>query len=468
MTASRNKLVFGILSLISFGSSTYLLFSISSPYDILTASAISGFNASIMLAWLSADITGGTIITFLSVVVAGLFDLKTLFYGSLDFTLQFFLAFAIGYGFYRQRNQATHSYALREEKLEEETLAVNTSMDNRKKGIFALKRKLARYLTLKGVVESFSTILPLDEITVLVIDKALETLGKEGRALLYLVDIEKQELMLASSRNETRIKAKKGDIFDQWLLRHRRSIIVEDVTRDFRFPARDVEEAAKDLVSLIASPLISEDKVIGIIRIDSAETAYFSQDDLRLLDIIANLGAVAIQNAYLYSKTQELAIHDGLTGLFVRRYFLERLNEELKRIAARQGELAVLMIDIDHFKEYNDKYGHTAGDIVLRHLAHMVASRVRQGDIVARYGGEEIVVVLTGRGKAKAREVAEAIRREIAERPFSLRRHETNITVSIGLAQYPYDSASEEGLISVADERLYKAKRQGRNKVCST
>lgn len=470
---SRDRLIFGILSILSFLSSSYMLF-VSSfnidpsswHYAIFTASAISAFNLTILLAWLSLELTGGAAALAVVILASWFFNLKTSFYDSMAFAFQFFFAFAIGYIFCAVKNSADRSYALKSEKIGEEIIELTSTTLARKKGIDSLENKFSRYSTLKGVVESFSTILAIDEINSVILDKTLETLGKPGRALLYLVDEDRQELELSASRNEERIKAKKGDIFDQWILRHRRSLIVEDVARDFRFPEDRTGASDGGPSSLIASPLIIEDKVIGILRMDCDTPFFYNQDDLRLLDIIANLGAVAIQNIYLYSKTQELAIRDGLTGLFVRRYFMERFSEELLRAAGKKGELSVLVIDIDYFKDYNDKYGHTAGDIVLKYLSRIVSSMVREGDIVARYGGEEIIVVLSGRDKEKAVAEAEAMRHAVSDHPFSLRRHKTNITISVGVSQYPDDGITEEGLVSVADSRLYKAKRQGRNRVC--
>lgn len=134
----------------------------------------------------------------------------------------------------------------------------------------------------------------------------------------------------------------------------------------------------------------------------------------------------------------------------------------------KQGELALIILDIDNFKDYNDKYGHAAGDLVLKYLSKTINGLVREGDIVARYGGEELIILLVGRDKKEAIREAEGIRKTIKDNPLSFRRHVANITISIGLACYPEDGALEEDLMRLADKRLYKAKKLGRDKVCSS
>jgi diguanylate cyclase (GGDEF)-like protein len=188
---------------------------------------------------------------------------------------------------------------------------------------------------------------------------------------------------------------------------------------------------------------------------------------LRLLDIIGNLGAVAIQNALLYSWVEELAIRDSLTGLFVRRHFMKRFQEEVRRSERKGSELSLLMLDIDKFKWYNDKYGHATGDIVLKTIASTISGMLHVGDMAARYGGEEMAVLLAGADRKKAMRIAESIRKRIGEHPIIVRREKHNITVSIGVSTYPGDGIREEELVKAADERLYKAKSGGRNKTCA-
>ncbi|MDD3905497.1 MAG: sensor domain-containing diguanylate cyclase [Candidatus Omnitrophica bacterium] len=474
MTPSIKRTALGVISIASFILSTFLLFSLPANHSILSLfyfnlaeNLIFTYNIAIIFAWIAFGTIFGIVITVLSAILVLLLNMRIGLVGHTIFTLPFFITAFFGFLCRRRRNHLYDSYRLKMEKLREDTNIITTGMEDRRKGIFSVEEKLQRYSALKEVIDSFSTQLMFDDIKKLIMEKTAKTLSKPGRILLFLVDTEKQELILSASRATARAAAKKGDLFDRWVFKHRRPLIVEDIATDFRFSTDNHGDLKKVFRSLIAAPLISGDKVIGILRMDNTREFAYSQDDLRLLGIIADLGAVSIENAMLYARTQELAIKDSLTGLAVRRYFMERLHEEVKRTSIKKSHMSLLMLDIDRFKEYNDKFGHAAGDIVLKHMARTLGALVKEGDIVARYGGEEIVVMLCGRNKAEAAREAEAMRVAIKESPITLRRHTANVTVSIGLAGYPEDALPAEGLIRIADERLYKAKAQGRDRVCS-
>ncbi|MFA6142551.1 MAG: sensor domain-containing diguanylate cyclase [Candidatus Omnitrophota bacterium] len=463
----------GILSIASLVFSIYLLAKFSFQPDIgsstqtnLIITTISSFNIAIFLGWLSFGLPMGLTISILAALIVIWADLRANLNGYSIFTLQFFATALFGYEFLKARIKLDNSYNLKLEKISEERNLIINSIREREENILVLERKLDRYSILKEVVEALSTRVTLDEISAVIIEKAGKIVGKEDRILLYFVDTEKQALMLSASKGPVKIMAKTGDVFDHWVFRNRKTLMVEDVKTDFRFSTEDIEESKSSLRSLVEVPLLSEDKVIGILRMDSAVEYMYVQDDLRLLDIIADLGAVAIQNALLIAKTEELAIRDGVTGLVVRRYFMERFQEEVRRAAMKKDVLSILILDIDHFKNYNDKYGHAAGDLVLKHLANLLNSMVGEGDIVARYGGEEMVILLCGKDKDRAVSIAEEIREAVKNKPLVLRRHTANITVSIGVAAYPNDAVLEEELIKIADERLYKAKEGGRDMVC--
>lgn len=473
MALSRSRSIPGILSIILLISSVYFLTNLSAEassvnlfYSNLIASAIFSFNIPILFAWVAFGIVGGLSIGIFSILAVSLFNLRMGISLYFIFALSFFITIFLAWSIWRIKNELGSSRALKLEKLDEEINILSNNIKSKKSSICSLEEKLMRYSLLKEVSESLSTVLTLEEINRLIVDRALKILGKPGRSLLFLVNVEKQELMLSFSKDDSKIMAKKGDAFDRWVLRNRKSLIIEDVAEDFRFPANSADESKHVFKSLIATPLISENKVIGILRVDSLAESEYAQDDLRLLDIVADLGAVAIQNAFLYSRTQELATKDSLTGLFVRRYFIERFKEEMNRAARKKGALSLLLLDIDHFKDYNDKFGHVSGDLMLKHITRTINSMLIEGDLTARYGGEEIVILLCGRNKKQAIAEAEEIRKVIKNKPLMLRRHETRATVSIGLSSYPEDALIEEEMVRIADERLYKAKSSGRDRVC--
>jgi len=477
MISSRGRPIAGVLSLTVLTAlvclSSNLSFKVSSGspfYLTLIATAISGLNIPILLAWMGFGMIGGVTVTSAAIIVVLLLDFRMGRYGYYVLALPFIFTAYLGYAFASARHKINQLYVLKSEKLDEEINILHNDTGQKNRGISAFEEKLMKYSLLREVAEALSTVLVLDEINRLIIGKTLKTIGKPGRALLFLVDADKQELILSASsvEDDSVIKTKKGDIFDSWVLRHRRSLLVEDVIKDFRFPLNEIEAAKETFGSLIATPLSSENRVIGILRMDAPGESVYTQDDLRLLDIIANIAAAAVENAYLYARTQELAIRDGLTGLKVRRFFMESLHREIKRASRKREKLSVLMLDIDYFKKYNDTYGHSAGDIILKHLAKAITSLVHEDDVVGRYGGEEIAVLLCGRGAREAAAEAEKIRATIKENPLTLRREEATLTVSIGVATYPEDAVSEEEMIRAADTRLYKAKAEGRDRVCSS
>ena len=475
MEPSLKRTVLGIISILLFIALTFFLFALPNNHSLLTLfyfnlanTLIFSYNVAIILAWLSFGLAFGIIVTILSAIFVLLLNLRIGLIGHSIFVLPFFLTSALGFMHWRAGMKLLDLYSLKLEKSGEDITVSSNAIEEKRRGIFSVEEKLKRYSLLKEVIDSFSTQLSLDGVTKLIVEEASHTVGKSGRVLLFLVDTEKQELMLSASRGTTRVAAKKGDLFDRWVLKNRKSLIVEDVTTDFRFSTDSHGELKKIFRSLIATPLVSGDKIIGILRMDNAREFVYAQDDLRLLDIIADLGAISTENAFLYARTQELAIKDSLTGLAVRRYFLERLQAEVKRTAIKKAHMSLLMLDIDHFKNYNDQFGHAAGDIILKHIAGTIVSSIREGDIASRYGGEEIVIMLCGRTRKEALAEAEAIRKAVKDSPVTFRRHTANVTVSIGISGYPEDATSAEGLIRIADERLYKAKTQGRDRACST
>ena len=160
-------------------------------------------------------------------------------------------------------------------------------------------------------------------------------------------------------------------------------------------------------------------------------------------------------------ELERLSASDSLTGLSNRRVLTQRLSEELLRSQRQNHSFTVVMLDVDHFKKYNDAHGHPAGDEVLKRVANILRTSTRAGDCTARYGGEEFAVLLSGKGAEEALQLAERIRERVAEEEFPAGR----ITISAGIAEFPHHGHTAEAVISSADEALYEAKREGRNRV---
>jgi diguanylate cyclase (GGDEF)-like protein len=209
-------------------------------------------------------------------------------------------------------------------------------------------------------------------------------------------------------------------------------------------------------------PLAVEGLDLGGLAAQPQPGRAFGPTQRKLAAGVSNHLLAALENARLY----ELAIRDGLTGLTIRRYFLVRLQQELDR-ARRYGQpFCVLMIDIDHFKKVNDDHGHPAGDLVLRAMAGRLAAVLRSSDLLSRYGGEELVLLLPAQDRESGRAVAERLRETVAARPFRLAEGgESPVTISVGVAAFPRDGRDGEGLVEAADRALYAAKQGGRNRV---
>ncbi|MFH1853730.1 MAG: sensor domain-containing diguanylate cyclase [Candidatus Omnitrophota bacterium] len=379
----------------------------------------------------------------------------------------FFVTFLIVENRMKKKDYYTHIIKTRIEEVEENTNVLADEYERHKKEALILEKREERYRLLKDVTSILSSILSIEKVAIDILDNVLQIIGKTESALLYLVDTEKQELNLILSRvgsDFDRVKAKKGDLLDETVFKERRCLLVEDIKKDFRFSEQKMILCQRPFRSVISCPLTEERKVAGILRLEHSRPNNYTSEDLRLLDILCNLGAVSLENAKLYKQTLDLAITDGLTGLYLRRHFLERLSEEIQRSLRNDFECSFLMIDIDNFKNYNDKYGHTAGDIVLKILSAVIKRYVDSG-VACRYGGEEFSIFLPQTSKNKAMKIAEDLRKAVKRENIELRRVKTSVTVSIGVSSFPVDTRVQDELIIKADERLYMAKREGRDRV---
>ncbi|MBU6391536.1 MAG: diguanylate cyclase [Planctomycetes bacterium] len=219
--------------------------------------------------------------------------------------------------------------------------------------------------------------------------------------------------------------------------------------------------------NILGVPLKFNNTAIGgLFLANKANNERFTLEDEELLLTISYQATVAIENARLLEATHRLAITDGLTGLLNHREFHRRLADYLKGSERYHYAVSLLMIDIDHFKQFNDTYGHQIGDQVLKTVGDTIKTQVRAVDACARYGGEEFGVILTNADTSQAVMLAERMRSTIFAYPFKYDGIRSQLSISIGIASFPKDADNIKALVKRADEALYSAKDTGRNKVC--
>ena len=222
-----------------------------------------------------------------------------------------------------------------------------------------------------------------------------------------------------------------------------------------------------DVRSFMCVPLVSKGKNIGVLMLNHPEPNAFEPELLPTMRVLASYLAIAIENAGMFGVVKSLAEKDSLTLLYNHGSFHEKLAIELERANRYVRPMAVIMLDLDHFKEINDRYGHPAGDAVLRKLASFLRERTRSTDAVVRYGGEEFAVLMATAESDVAFEQFDRIRAELEKTPFVVpgQADPIYVTISGGVATYPQDGQTFLDLIAVADAGLYHAKENGRNRI---
>jgi two-component system cell cycle response regulator len=229
--------------------------------------------------------------------------------------------------------------------------------------------------------------------------------------------------------------------------------------------------------SVLSVPLIRSDQVIGVITLSHSEHQKYTKEDATLVEILANQAAIAFKNADEYEETKRKSEVDELTGLYNYRYFEHVLFEQMESAKRLKGQLSLILLDIDHFKTFNDTFGHLAGNKILQTLAKLIKDEVGDAGLVTRYGGEEFTILLPNVDQQMAYQRAESLRQRIEKTSLQVesdlekgeeknRKEEVHITVSLGVATYPEHADDPLSLVRHADRAMYiGAKRKGRNKV---
>lgn len=311
--------------------------------------------------------------------------------------------------------------------------------------------------------------LDLDTLLGQILDAAISAIPAAETGLLHLVVPETGELQVRAAQGgeESRIRLFKPTAVESYsarAVRYRRPFLVEDIEIDSSIGTEADFPNMPYISSLIVAPLITEERVYGALALGSRRKAAFTTDDLRLLVSFAATATTALRNAQLHAAVQQQAITDPLTGLYNRRGFSDLAEHELLRAQRFNRPLSMILIDIDRFKEINDTYGHLMGDKILSTVSANCRAELRQVDIIARYGGDEFIVLLPETVLQEALKVAERLRLRVENLRFHHNGDILNTTICLGVAELqPRDTL--KSLIERTDQALYRAKQSGRNQV---
>lgn len=338
---------------------------------------------------------------------------------------------------------------------------------NGARGMHFSRTKTRNLHALYEVSNSFSALLDTDQVLTTALKTAKE-ISICDSAYVALAENGKDFIVRAwwgpSKAIEKPVKLE--DELASWVLENKKPIRYTRGQKDKSLLSFSKKEGMLGSIqSFLMVPLHVSDNVIGVIRLNSQRPDAFQDYDQDVLTTLANQTAMALENSWNIQHIRELATRDGLTGLYNHRYFQEKLAEELTKAERYNKDLSLALLDVDHFKKFNDNYGHQEGDKVLRIVSEIIQNTVRNKiDTVARYGGEEFAVILPEADGNVGKELAERIRKNVESYLFENNGKALyRVTVSMGIASYPFDAREQKILIQLADQALYSAKEGGRN-----
>lgn len=339
----------------------------------------------------------------------------------------------------------------------------STSSD-REKGEVAVFQELGKALT---------SSLQLDQVLRTIMEKIDEFLRPDNWSLL-LLDEEKQELYFElavgkASQALRDVRIKMGQGIAGWVAQHGETVVVPDTSKDTRFFSKVDEKTKTETQSIVAVPVRFRDTCLGVIElINCVGPGGFDPRDLKLLEALSDFAAIALENARHVKKIHDLTIRDDCTTLYNARHMGFILETEIYRSQRYNYEFSLVFIDLDHFKAVNDTHGHLVGSRLLAEIGNALKAHCRLIDFAFRYGGDEFVLLLPQTSKENALNVARRLHKLIRENvwlePEGLKIH---LTPSLGVASYPVDSRTKEGLLHLADEAMYLVKNTNRDSVAA-
>ena len=324
---------------------------------------------------------------------------------------------------------------------------------------------------LDEVGKTILSALELKKVLNVIMEKTKELVPSNAWSLL-LVDEKNEELLFSAAIGSragklSDVRLKIGQGIAGWVAKEGKPVIVQNVMDDTRFFKEIDKKTDFKTKSVLCVPLESRGKILGVLEvINKSGDGLFTNRDLEMVTKLAGFAAIAIDNARLYHQTRMLALTDELTKLYNSRFFNQFLDSELKRCLRYDSRVSLVFLDLDFFKTVNDRWGHLVGSRVLTETALILKDGLREVDVVARYGGDEFLVILPETNIQEAGQVAERMRQAIEEHVFQEEEGlDIKMTASFGVACYPDFAPTKDELIRQADQAMYRVKRMNRNGV---
>lgn len=325
-----------------------------------------------------------------------------------------------------------------------------------------LQSSLAEFFNVQEIVRTIGSVFDINDLIRQINDIILGVMGVTNSTVaIYIESRERLKIHTTSVIDKKQLIELKDNINCSAILNtleSGQSILATEVCEE-QYPFTK----NRDCKSFICVPLIRKNKKYGLVLIEHNYEDAFNMENLRFLEIIGRQVEVTMENAWLYEKMKELATIDGLTGIYNRVYFQEKFKEELNNAKTENYDLSLVILDIDHFKNFNDKYGHLFGDEVLKHIVKIINRLLRKGDIFARFGGEEFIILFPRMSIEQAYTKVNQLKEEISKSKIHDGETVATVTASFGISSYTTKVFSETEMIRLADEALYLAKNSGRN-----
>ncbi|HET7106760.1 MAG TPA: diguanylate cyclase [Candidatus Acidoferrum sp.] len=328
--------------------------------------------------------------------------------------------------------------------------------------LFQNERTKARHLSLLNLIsrDAIATLNP-DEVLTKIIEQLENGLNYDHIGIAML-DYTTRELVIQAESGARRGALGRRLPLDIGLIGQVARTGKSATFRAFPNNQSGAKPVLPDSAASMGLPIFYADHLHGVLYVETLQPADFTEEETLLLRTLADLISGALHNALTFQKAQEQAITDGLTGVKTHRFFMEALSSEWKRSSRASRAFALVLMDLDRFKFVNDFYGHLEGDLVLQRVGQILETNCRRSDVVARYGGDEFVILMPETTMEQARQLSSKLRGWVAADPLL---REKNISASFGIACYPLHGASPQELIQVADASMYLSKHQGGNTV---